>query len=151
MSTKHFENYGQASRAALQAMELRVTTADLRRKDYDPAWIYLNRIGEKVRILTVTDAIGNGGTIRNAIKITWNPDRYALDDVRGYVKRRLRLIMEHAQHGTCHQAIRCSDIVEVLAGAHEAPAARTGYLTSNAAILYTDTATWAAKQAALIG
>ncbi len=143
---KRFETYGQASAAALRAMEMKVNTADLRRTNYDQAWIYLNRIGSKVRILTAADAIHNGGTIRNAIKITWNPDAYAREHVARYVQARLALIVRHAQHGTCHQAIRCSDIREVLAGACEGSAV----WSKGAAILYTETGAWAAMQAAKI-
>lgn len=143
---KRFENYGQASSAALRAMEIKVSTADLRRTTYDPVWIYLNRIGTKVRILTTADAINNGGTIRNAIKITWNPDVYAREHMESYVRARLALIVQYAQHGTCHQAIRCSDIGEVLAGACEGSAV----WNKGAAILYTESEVWAAMQAAKI-
>ena len=145
-NSKHFENYGQASAAALRAMEVKVSTADLRRKEYEPEWIYLNRIGKKVRILSAKDAIRNGGTIRNAIKITWNPDAYAKDHMIRYISARLALIVRHAQHGTCQVAIRCSDIREVLAGACEG----TALWNKGAAILYTNTETWAAMQAAKI-
>ena len=143
---KHFENYPQASAAVLRSMEIKVSTADLRHKAYDPAWVYLNRIGSKVRVLTAADAIANGGTIRNAVKITWNPDVYAREHMERYVRARLALIVRHAQHGTCHPAIRCSDIGEVLAGACEGSAV----WNKGAAILYTDSAVWAKMQAAKV-
>lgn len=143
---KRFENYTEASAAALRAMEIKVSTANLRSTAYDPQWIYLNRIGAKVRILSASDAIATGGTIRNAIKITWNPDTYAREHVRRYVAARLRLIVQHAQHGTCQPAIRCSDIRDVLAGACEGEAV----WNKGALILYTDSNAWAAMQAAKI-
>lgn len=130
----------------MAAMEIRVKVADLRREAYDPQWVYINRIGNKTRLLSAADAIHNGGTIRNAIKVTWNPDRYAFEQISRYVAHRLRLIEREAMHGTCHQAIRCRDINTVLAGGCEGNAV----WNKGAAILHTPTAKWAAAQAAKI-
>lgn len=112
-------NYNQHLKRIQEEARIKVRTADLRRQQYDPAWIYLNRIGAKVRILTEADAIHNGGTIRNAIKITWDPDTYTRAQMIAHVRRELKGLEYFATHGTCQQCIRCSEVATVLCGGIE--------------------------------
>lgn len=142
---KHFETYSDAARATVDALEIRVKTADLRREQFDPQWVYMNRIGSKTRILSAADVIHNGGRIRSAIKVTWNPDRYSTDELRRYIAARLFQI-NRLKHGTCHQCIRCSETREVLAGIWDD---RTRF-ESDRNILHTATEQWAKRQAAKI-
>ena len=117
--------YSQHIARALEAVDMAVKVADLRHVAYDPAWIYLNRIGEKVRILKASDAIGNGGTIRAAIKITWNPDLYSREQVAGYVRRLLPAIKHFATRGSVHPFRVCSEVGLLLAGGLDERTPRT--------------------------
>lgn len=113
----NYSNFAQQVRANLSALEMKVSTADLRRVDYDPRWVYLNRIGKKLRILKASDAIGNGGTIRAALKVTWNPDTYEREQVVRYVQRLMPALRHYAVRGTCHQHRTVIQVAEVLSGA----------------------------------
>lgn len=102
--------------SALSALEIAVRSADLRHVAYDGQWIYINRIGKRTRILTAQDAIGNGGRIRSAIKITWNPDTYSREQVARHVRRLLKAIDHFATMGTCHPFRRCGEVGTLIAG-----------------------------------
>jgi hypothetical protein len=101
---------------ALAALDIAVRTADLRRVPYDGQWIYLNRIGKRTRILAQKDAVGNGGTIRAAIKITWNPDAYTRDQMAAHVRRLLRAMDHFATMGSAHPFRRCGEVGLLIAG-----------------------------------
>ncbi len=105
-----------ATRQALAAIEMSVKVADLRRTTYDPQWVYINRIGTKARIIREADAIHNGGTIRAAIKITWNPDAYTREQVARYVQRLLPAINHFATMGSVHPFRRCGEVGHLLSG-----------------------------------
>ena len=102
--------------SALSAIGIAVRTADLRRVAYDGQWIYLNRIGKRTRILTEQDAIGNGGRIRAAIKVTWDLDQYTREQVATHVRRLLKAMDHFATMGSVHPFRRCDEVGLLIAG-----------------------------------
>ena len=108
--------YQQAVQELSRVSEIVVRTANLRNVAYDPQWIYINRIGKKIRVLSQKDAINNGGTIRNALKITWNPETYTKDQMVAHVQRMMPALRHFTTRGSCHPCRTCSDVLMVLAG-----------------------------------
>ena len=115
-NTQNMKTWSEARQYAEQRMEIKVKVADLRREQYDPRWIYVNRIGKKVRILSQKDAIHNGGTIRSTIKITWNEDTYTREQMRRHVQRMIPALAHFATMGSVHPFRRCSDVSVILCG-----------------------------------
>ena len=112
-----YRTFAKHVAANLAAVEMKVSTADLRKVDIDPQWIYLNRIGKKIRILKPSDAIGVGGRVRSTIKVPWNPYTYEREQVERYIRHLMPALHHYANRGSCHPFRTLSQVAAVLSGA----------------------------------
>lgn len=118
------------TRTALEELGIAVRTADLRRVSYEARWIYINRIGKRTRILKEGDAIGNGGTIRAAIKVTWNEDTYSRSQMERHVRGLLRAMDHFATVGSVHPFRRVGEVGTLVAGGLDTRRAGVWYMVN---------------------
>ena len=125
MKKKIFETYGDYARQWAKQNGIRLRSLDNTVTPWDNRFIYINRIGDKTRILTEAD------NMRNVIKITWDTEKFDPDFMRYFIQAKIPHI-DRLRMGSCQKFMRQSTLLEILAGVYDKR------LQSKRELLYTE-------------
>jgi hypothetical protein len=110
---KRIESYSELATELSKSKEIKVSTHY--GNDYNSLWVYIPRVyamqwqKAKVRVLTPND------TVKNCLKITFNPDRYDRKDIERIINSNISLIKRQL-HGTCQTHLTCNNLLQILTG-----------------------------------
>lgn len=109
---KTYSNYGEYALDFCNKHGLKVHTVDNKNYEQLPnlATIYINRIGDKTRIIEDTT------TMRNLICVSFDTDKWQMSFLKHRINSYKNIIDQTLRHGTCQMALRSSELRQVLAG-----------------------------------
>jgi len=109
------KNTTEVSAHVLRQMEIKIQSADIKSPDqYSRHAVYVTRIAAcknpKFRVIDTERE-----HVRNCLKVTFNPDRYTVQQIKSLIRARVKLLSQYS-HGSCHNFITIDTLSQVITG-----------------------------------